>query len=346
MTKRHPLWIFLLALLLPAAAAVAADPWLVFQGKEGPGKGKSIVFISGDEEYRSEEGLPMLAKLLAKHFGYKCTVLFEIEARTGNISPNEHNNIPGLEALDSADLMVILTRFRALPDDQMKHIEDYLKSGKGVVGLRTATHAFSGIQGEYAKYNNGSNVAGWQGGFGKHILGEQWVNHWGHHKVESTRGIIPDDVKDNPIVRGVKDIWVPTDVYEVKKLPEGSTVLVLGQVLTGMKPTDPPVEGKKNDPMMPIAWSRNYKAESDSKEGRAFCTTMASSLDLKNEGVRRLVVNACFWAVGLEEKITPDLDVSIVGPYEPHMFGFEKDFPEMKPQDQAAGAEDLMSGGK
>ena len=343
------LWVWVVAAtaMLPATAALAADPWITFQGKEGPGKGKSIVFVSGDEEYRSEEGLPMLAKILAKRYGFKCTVVFEIDPKTGEISPNQHENIPGLEALDSADLMVILTRFRAPPDDQMKHIDDFLNAGKGVVGLRTATHAFAGLKGTYAKYNNGGKADGWEGGFVKHILGEQWVNHWGSHKHQSTRGIIPDNVKDNPIMRGVSDIWVSTDVYEVKKLPEGTTVLVQGQVLKGMDPKDPPLEGPKNDPMMPIAWSRNYKASEGGKEGRAFCTTMGASSDFTNEGLRRMVVNACFWAAGMDDKIPEKADVEIVGPYEPHMYGFQKEFPkDLKPENFIAGGEDLVPAGK
>ncbi len=342
--NRFWFWVVAAVVLLPAAAALAADPWITFEGKEGPGKGKSIVFVSGDEEYRSEEGLPMLAKILAKHDGFKCTVLFEIDPKTGEISPNQHGNIPGLEALDSADLMVILTRFRTLPDEQMKHIDDFLNAGKGVVGLRTATHAFSDLKGTYAKYNwnNGPRQDGWQSGFGKRILGETWVNHWGCHK-KDTRGVIPDDVKDNPILRGVSDIWVSTNVYEVKKLPEGTTVLVQGQVLQGMDPKDPPVQGRKNEPMMPIAWSRNYQASDTGKEGRAFCTTMGASSDFTNEGLRRLVVNACFWAAGMD--VPAKADVDIVGPYEPHMYGFQKEFPkDLKPQNFIAGAEDLVPG--
>src|SRR5436189_1991864 len=111
----------------------ADDPWVVFEGGDGPGKGKHIVLVSGDEEYRSEETLPQMAKILAKHHGFKCTVLFAIDPKTGCISPNTNNNIPGLEALATADLMVIFTRFRNLPDEQMKHVVDYVESGKPVI---------------------------------------------------------------------------------------------------------------------------------------------------------------------------------------------------------------------
>src|SRR5260370_41829364 len=122
-------------------ALSAADPWIVFNGQEGPGKGKHVVLISGDEEYRSEETLPQLAKILANHHGFKCTVLFAIDPKDGTINPNRRDNIPGLEALDSADLMILFTRFRDLPDDQMKHIADYVASGRPIMSLRTATHA-------------------------------------------------------------------------------------------------------------------------------------------------------------------------------------------------------------
>ena len=122
--------------LLPSTRAARGDePWVVYNGHEGPGKGKKIVFVSGDEEYRSEEGLLQLAKILAARHGFHCTVLFAIDPKDGTINPNQSNNIPGLEALDSADLMVILTRFRDLPDDQMRQIVDYVESGRPIVAL-------------------------------------------------------------------------------------------------------------------------------------------------------------------------------------------------------------------
>src|ERR1700688_41132 len=142
---RHTLWLFSLFAMLSGSVTsirAAEPPFLVFEPHANV-TGKHIVLISGDEEYRSEETLPQLAKILATHHGFKCTVLFAIDLKDGTINPNETHNIPGLEALKTADLMVIFTRFRDLPDEQMKYIVDYVESGKPVVGLRTATHAFS-----------------------------------------------------------------------------------------------------------------------------------------------------------------------------------------------------------
>src|SRR5207244_6658819 len=144
---------FAAVVLLLSTIARAADPWLVLEGGDGPGKGKYVVLVSGDEEYRSEEALPQLGKILAKRHGFRCTVLFAIDPSDGTINPNV-SNIPGLEALDTADLMVIFTRFRDLPDDQMKHIVGYIEAGKPIVGIRTATHAFNIKPGKtYSKYS-------------------------------------------------------------------------------------------------------------------------------------------------------------------------------------------------
>src|SRR5690606_21215794 len=116
--------------------------WVTYEGKSEDAK--HIVFISGDEEYRSEEALPQLAKILSVHHGFKTTVLFAQDStKPGIINANYSYNIPGLDALNTADMMVIFTRFRALPADQMQHIDNYLRSGKPVMGIRTATHAFN-----------------------------------------------------------------------------------------------------------------------------------------------------------------------------------------------------------
>ncbi|MGE3316556.1 MAG: ThuA domain-containing protein, partial [Planctomycetaceae bacterium] len=271
---RLPLLASLAAGLLFPAPLPAADPWIVLEGGTGPGKGKHVVLVSGDEEYRSEETLPQLAKILSKHHGFRCTVLFAIDP-DGTINPNRNDNIPGLEALDSADLLILFTRFRKLPDDQMKHFANYVDSGRPIIGLRTATHAFQlPAESRYAQYDWQSKS--WDGGFGRQVLGETWITHHGGHGKESTRGIIPEDAADHPIVRGIADgdIWGPTDVYGVRlPLPGDSKTVVLGQVLTGMKPTDKPVVGRKNDPMMPIAWTKTYQSPSG-RSGRVFTTTM------------------------------------------------------------------------
>lgn len=320
---------------LASGVVRAADEpqWIVFDGGAGPGQGKHVVLISGDEEYRSEETMPALGKLLAKHHGFKCTVLFAINPKDGTIDPNVNNNIPGLEALKTADLMVIFTRFRNLPNDQMKHVVDYVESGRPIIGLRTATHAFNLRDSAFQKYTwNGKE---WDGGFGRQILGETWINHHGHHGKESTRGLIAKGQESHPILRGIKDgdVWGTTDVYGVRlPLPGDSQPLIMGQVLTGMKFDDKPVEGKKNDPMMPVAWVKTYQTDSG-KVGRVFTTTMGASQDFQTEGTRRLLVNACYWAIGLEDKIVANSTVDLVGAFNPRPFSFNGAAKGVKPSD-------------
>jgi hypothetical protein len=319
-----------------AEPALGASAGVTFQGQNGRGKGKRVVLVSGDEEYRSEEGLPQLAKILAQRHGFTCTVLFAIDRGDGSINPNQSDNIPGLEALSSADLLVLFTRFRDLPDEQMRHIVEYVESGRPIVGLRTATHAFAPKKGAtFARY--GWQSKEWDGGFGRQVLGETWISHHGQHGKQSTRGLVAGPMKDHPILRGIADgdIWGPTDVYGVRlPLPGDSQPLVLGAVLEGMKPTDKPVAGKPNDPMMPIAWIKTYTTASG-KTARVFATTMGASQDLLSEGLRRLLVNACYWAVGLEDKIPPKSNVDIVGEYHPTPFGHNSYTKGVKPADHA-----------
>ena len=305
----------------------------MYEGKGGPGQGKHVVLVGGDEEYRSEEALPMLGKILAVHHGFKCTVLFSINPEDGTIDPMNQTNIPGLHHLQTADMMIIASRFRELPDDDMKYIDEFVNSGKPIMGLRTATHAFSysrNKESAFAKYDWRSKE--WPGGFGQQVLGETWINHHGRHNVESTRGVVNEQFKDHPILKGVADVWGPTDVYGIRNLVPEAQVLMFGQVLEGMKPTDKPVDGPKNDPMMPLVWTKTYTG-TQGKTSQVICTTMGAAVDFASEDLRRLVVNAVYWATGLEAKIPERACAAPVAPFEPTYFGFGKFKKGLKPSD-------------
>src|SRR5687768_11007781 len=341
---------FVILMFALTHAAFAQDQWLTFEGREGPGHGKHVVLIAGDEEYRSEEALPMLGKVLAQRHGFKATVLFPIDPKSGEINPKHATSIPGLDALDSADLMIIATRFRNLPDEQMKHIDDFLKAGKPVIGLRTATHAFNGLKGAYEKYNNGykGSEKEWADGFGRLVLGEKWISHHGGHKTEGTKGLFAPDAKGNPLLNGIHDgdIWGATDVYGVRlPLPGDAKPILLGQITArkgpAKKPTEDPNFGlspddqpkpndKRNDPMMPIAWTKSYQLPGG-KQGKSFTTTMGSSTDFQNEALRRLIVNAVYHLLDL--KVSEKADVTPVGEYNPTAYGFDAHQKGKKPAD-------------
>ncbi len=330
--------------LSQASTQKSGEPqWLVYEGSQGPGTGKHVVLISGDEEYRSEEVMPQLGRILADQHGFKCTVLFPINPETGYIDANYGKNIPGLEALDSADLMIILTRFRDLPDDQMAHIDNYLKRGLPIIGLRTSTHAFNmdknSSYAHYGNYYNGEKEA-WKDGFGRLVLGEHWISHHGQHKVQSARGIFAEGAEQSPILRGINsgDIWGPSDVYGVRMpLPGDSKPLVLGQVVNrennspdqedvfyGMRESDSTPDNSKNDPMMPIVWTKSYQ-HPEGQTGQALVTTMGASTDIVNTALRKLLVNGAYQLLGMEDQIPPTgTSVNLVGDYQPTAFEFRK----------------------
>ncbi len=315
------------------AVVSAAEPLSVrYPGGEGPGKGKHVVLIAGDEEYRSEESLPMLGRILATHHGFDCTVLFSVSPE-GFIDPNAQASLTNPEALDSADAIVMLIRFRNWPAETMAKFEAAMKRGVPIVGLRTSTHAFRFPKGSpFVSYNN----------FGKDVLGENWVSHWGVHKKEATRGIIEAANAKHPVLNGVADVFGDSDVYEAAP-PADAVILLHGQVLKGMTADTEPADYRKktrakveqgvNDPMMPVAWVRELPREGGEAQ-RIVTTTMGAATDLQSEGLRRLVINGVFW--GLRMEVPAAAKVDIVGEFQPLMYGFGSFRKEVRPSAHAA----------
>ncbi|MFM8469801.1 MAG: ThuA domain-containing protein [Limisphaerales bacterium] len=324
----------LLATTALTTASAAEQTWVTYEPKPGPGRGKHIVFLSGDEEYRSEEGLPMLAKILSQRHGFKCTVLFSVDAE-GFINPDAGGSLSNPAALDSADAIVMLLRFRHWDDDANKKFEAAVNRGVPLIALRTSTHAFNGLKGPYEKWNFGN-----KGGFGKQVLGETWVTHWGRHKVEAMLGVIEPGAEQHPLLKGTGQIFADSDTYEAYP-PADAKILLRGQVLKGMKPTDPPADYVKkrasdkqdqpvNSPMMPVAWTREVKNDAG-KVNKIFTTTMGAATDLQSEGTRRLMVNAVFWGLGLE--VPAKANVDYIGDYQPSMYSFKGYKKGVKPSD-------------
>ena len=307
-------------------ATQSSDTSVSYSAKSGPGQGKHIVFLAGDEEYRSEEALPMLAKIVSQRHGFKATVLFSVDP-DGTINPKNGRSLSNPAALDTADLIVMSLRFRGWPDEDMARFDTRLRAGTPIVALRTSTHAFNGLakDGPWATWNYNN-----QGGFGKRVLGETWVTHWGRHKVEATRGAIEPEQRNHPVLRGITDIYGDTDVYEAYP-PADATILVRGIVLQTLAPDSAPATYTKtratdkqqqdvNDPPMPVVWTRLHKNESGTTN-RILTTTMGSATDLENEGVRRLVVNGVYWGLGME--VPAKAEVAYVDEYIPSFYGFE-----------------------
>lgn len=331
---------FLFALMV--CASVFAHPvpespqWLVYPGGDGPGKGKHIVLIAADQEYRSEQSMPMLAKILSTHHGFDCTVLFGVNEKgevdptmpvypeKGNEASFKEHHIPGLEHLASADLVIFFTRLLTLPMAERELIVKYVDSGKPIIALRTANHGF---RGELPYKINGRQVK-----WGEDVLGGTFLSHHGRWHADSTRGVIAEDQKSHPILTGVSDIWGNSDVYRTYRegthLPAGCTALVWGQPLMGRLHDDAP--NTKLEPL-PVTWIKNWRT-SHEQNARVFHSTMGSGTDLQSAGLRRLIINAAYWCLQMEPDISATRSVDIVGTYQPLESGFNYPALGVKPQ--------------
>ena len=326
---------FALLLLVVCATATAnafaADPWFTSEGATGPGKGKHIVMIAAEEAYRSEESMPMMAQILSRQ-GFKCTVLFAIDPADGTINPKIKDNIPGLEQLKTADLLVAFLRWRELPDEQMQHIIDYTESGKPILGIRNATHPFKYVKrpdSPYARFDSASKEP--SGGWGRLVLGETWISHYGKNLVESTRCDIVTAASALPIFNGIRTgFWIPDDVYGISSALSGdSTPVLLGQPLDAWTTDARPVAEK---PPQPIAWTKSYTGATG-KTARVFTSTMGHGDAFKIEAFRRMISNACLWCMNMEDSINPSCNMDIPEEYNPGPAGANGIKPGVLPQD-------------
>ena len=233
-----------------------------------------LVFVVGENEYRSEVTMPALAQVLADHYGFRTTLLIDDVLQGG-----EGNSINGLEALETADLLILYLRFRQLPDDQLALIQKYIAGGGPIVAFRTTTHAFA--------YEEEDQRAMWWNNFGARELGAPWIYHYGHGA--STDATI---IGNHPILTGVSPTFhVRSWTYHVRPdyPPKDAQVLVEG------RPVFPEGERGGAETVNPIAWTHTH-----SGGGRVFTTTMGHPEDFSVSDFRRLVVNGVYWCLNRE----------------------------------------------
>jgi len=259
----------LTAVLVPAIA------------KQAKRKRPHIVFVTGDDEYRSEITMPFIAELLGRKREFECTILYAVDPADGKSNPKYQKNIEGLEALKTADLAVFFMRFRALPDKQMKLIIDYVNSGKPIVGLRTSTHAF--------RYPDGHKNEKYNEKFGIEVFGQKWITHHGHRS--STEVSIIPEMRQHPILRGIYGSFPCSSwLYHVEPLVGDCKPLLIGKAInsdkTGIRDKYPLTQ--------PVAWTKTYKG------ARVFFTTLGHPKDFEEYSVRRLLMNGIYWASGME----------------------------------------------
>ncbi|NBV24004.1 MAG: hypothetical protein EBS05_19060 [Proteobacteria bacterium] len=224
----------------------------VLNAAAAPAKAPTIVLISGEFEYHSTETLPLLKTQLETKLGAKCIYL---QRKPGT---NVHD-IPGLEALDQADLAILFIRRMVLPEDQLARFKQYAASGRPIIGLRTASHAFE-------------NWKEWD----HDVLGGNYHMHH-DNKLATTVQTVPANAT-HPILAGLpKEFVSPGSLYKNSPLPEGSLVLLNGSV--------------PGQPTEPIAWTHKYG------NTPVFYTSLGHPMDFELEPFNRLMLNAVQWAL-------------------------------------------------
>jgi type 1 glutamine amidotransferase len=279
-----------------------------------------VVFVTGDEEYRSEESMPMLARMLHGHYGFKVTVCYAL-GKDGTINPNDLENIAGLEAVDDADLLVLFTRFRKLPDEQLGHIVRFAESGRPMVGFRTATHAF--------RYGSGPHAADMDNAWPIKVFGQKWITHHGHFgdgRELLTDVTVNPELRNHPILRGVKPFQAYSWLYHIEgggdRLSGDCERLLMGRA----KKTSHEKEINRYPITNPVAWTKTSPVGSG-LPARVFFTTLGHPYDFKQEPMRKLATNGILWALGMDDKIPPEgARAELIGDYEPNNSGFGDKF--------------------
>lgn len=307
-------------LLIPLALVLAAVVPDELPAEDGV---PHVVFVTGDEEYRSEESMPMLAAILKRDYGYKVTVCYSL-AEDGTIDPNNVSSVSGLAALDDADLLVLFTRFRDLPDEQFQYFLKYVKSGRPVVGFRTATHAFQfrDPQSPHRDWND-TKI--------RELVGQKWITHHGHHGDGHqllTDVTLVDNAKEHPILRGVEPFQAYSWLYHVQgggdTLAGDSRPLLTGRSLISSHAMKG--ETDRYPLTNPVAWTKSYAGD-NGKIGRVFFTTLGHPYDFKNPTMRTLALNGILWALHKESAIPPGgANPETVGDYDPNNSGFGQKF--------------------
>ncbi len=278
-----------------------------------------IVFVTGDEEYRSEESMPMLGRILEREMNAKISVCYSM-GEDGFIDPNNTKDITGLEALETADLMVMFTRFRALPDEQLEKILAYAESGKPMVGFRTATHAFM--------YKNDLEKGDYNEKWPIKVFGQKWITHHGHFddgQGRLTEVNLYSNQKTHPVLKGFQPFKAYSWLYHV----EGNGHQLSGDsapLMTGRSLRSNYAESAEYPMNNPVAWTKTYTGTSGTA-ARVFFTTLGHPFDFKEVSMRKVAINGIAWALSREEDI-PDggFNVDFVGAYEPNNSGFGEKF--------------------
>lgn len=234
-----------------AAASVLAS-WVppVFGGEDKRADLLHIAMISGSAEYHSDESMTAFAGELEKNYRIRCSKIF---GKDGAGDP-----LPGLEAIDTADLVLTFTRRLKPPKEQLERFKKYCEFGKPLIGVRTASHGF----------------ADWLE-FDREVLGGNYKNHY-NKDGSITQVTVAEKAATHPILSGVEPFTSASTLYRNTGMADDNELLLTGTIPGHTEP---------------LAWTRRHQG------GRVFYTSLGSPEDFKNEMFHKMLVNALFWAV-------------------------------------------------
>jgi putative membrane-bound dehydrogenase-like protein len=204
-----------------------------------------VCLVSGSVEYHSDDSLAAFQTNLEQHYPVRCTRAFR----------KTDDNLPGLENLESCDVMLLFTRRLTITGEQLERVQKYCRSGKPIVAVRTASHAFQN----------------WLA-LDKEILGGHYQGHYPAGPI--TQVALVDQFKNHPVLAGVQAFQSVGSLYKNTGLAADAEVLLTGSIPGHTEP---------------IAWTRVHSG------GRVFCTSLGHPEDFKNANFRRLLVNGLFW---------------------------------------------------
>mgnify|MGYP002631468606 CR=1 FL=1 len=248
-----------------------------------------VVLVVGTLHYSPELTMPVFAAELER-FGFETTVVMG----EGDPEKKFYNVLPCIEALDDADLVIFFSRFLKLPDDEWQPIEDYFRSGKPVIGLRTANHSF--------KYPKDHPRYEWNDGFGRRVLGTPYVVH----QTGKTQISVVDRQLKHPIMQHVeKRSWESEGTLYLTRLEGGCIPLVIGTGQGKMrllqKDYGPLQVNTSEADIVAWVWENEWG-------GKVFGTTFGHPADFGEVSFTRMLVNSVHWALDRE---VPSADTEI-----------------------------------
>ncbi len=249
-----------------------------------------VVIVVGTLHYSPELTMPVFAKELER-LGFRTTVVMG----EGNPEKKTEDVLPGIEALADADVAIFFMRFLKLPDDEWQPIEDYLKSAKPVIGLRTANHSF--------KYPANHPRFEWNDGFGRRALGTPYVVH----QTSETKIKVVEESRSHPIMTNVtKTEWVSPGTLYLTRLQQGCVPLVTGSgdgKTRVLKKAFGTIHVKPHETdVVAWAWENEWG-------GKVFGTSFGHPGDFAEESFVRMLVNSVHWSVdrpllGADQKVS------------------------------------------